>query len=108
MMRNRIANSWNVAAQCFLGSIALASVTFGRLWLHAGLASATFACSVAGRFIAAALLGILSAAGLAHCFAQATFRCLLCNLQHIVVMIPLPSGNSFNLRCRLQARWRVI
>jgi hypothetical protein len=40
MMRNRITNFWNVAAPLLLGSIALASLPLGFLWLRVSFASA--------------------------------------------------------------------
>jgi hypothetical protein len=108
MMRNRITNFWNVAAPLLLGSIALASLPLGFLWLRVGFASAAFACLIAGRFIAAALLAITSAAGLAYFLAPATVSFRIYKSQHIVVAIALLSVNSFGLSCPPTGGWVVI
>jgi hypothetical protein len=84
MMRSRITNFWNVAAQFILGSTALALV----MWLRVDLASAAFAYLIECRFIGSALPAITSAAGLAYCFA----------LQHIVVVITPLSESSCGSR----------
>jgi hypothetical protein len=60
-------------------------VTLGFLWLHVGLASAAFACLIAGRFVAAALLAIADAAGLAYFFAPAAAGFRILKSQHIAV-----------------------
>jgi hypothetical protein len=71
MMRSQITNFWNLAAQFFLGGIALPLLTLAFFWLHVDLASTAFAhlielLSLMGTFIASALLAITSAAGLAR------------------------------------------
>jgi hypothetical protein len=70
MTRSQIRNFWNLAAQFFLGGIALAWVTLDFFWLQVNIASAAFdyltamvLVSVTGSFIASALLAITSAAG---------------------------------------------
>jgi hypothetical protein len=96
MMRSRITKFWNVAAQFFLGSTALAFVILGFSWLRVDLASAAFAYLIEGGFIASALLAIMSAAGLGYFFAP----------QHIVVVITLLSASSFRLPCSPAGGWR--
>jgi uncharacterized membrane protein YciS (DUF1049 family) len=70
MTRSQIRNFWNLAAQFFLGGIALSWVTLDFFWLQVDIASAAFdyltvmvLVSVTGNFIASTLLAITSAAG---------------------------------------------
>ena len=94
MKRNQTTNFWKLAAQLFLGSIALALVTLVFFWLHVDLASTAFAYlivivlfSLMGSFTASALLAIISVAGLAYFFAPPIFDFRIDNAQHIVVVV---------------------
>ena len=75
MMRNHTANFRKLAAQFFLCSIALASVSLVCFRLEVDLDSTAFAYlmivpfSLMGSFNASALLAIMAVAGLAYCFA---------------------------------------
>ena len=80
MMRNQTTNFRNLAAQFFLGSIALALVTLAFFRIHVDLAWTTFAYlivivlfSLMGSFIASALLAVKSVAGLVYFFAPPSF-----------------------------------
>jgi K+-sensing histidine kinase KdpD len=80
MMRNQTTNFRNLAAQFFLGSIALALVSLVFFWFQVDLASTASAYlmvivpfSLMGSFTASALLAIMAVAGLAYCFAPPSF-----------------------------------
>jgi K+-sensing histidine kinase KdpD len=80
MMRNQTTNFRNLAAQFFLGTIALALVSLVFFWLQVDLDSTASAYlmvivpfSLMGSFTASTLLAITAVAGLAYCFAPPIF-----------------------------------
>jgi K+-sensing histidine kinase KdpD len=77
MVHKQTTNFRNLAAQLFLGSVALALVSLAFFRLGVDLASAAFAYlivivlfSLAGSFVASALLAVMSVADLVYCFAS--------------------------------------
>jgi PAS domain S-box-containing protein len=94
MMRNQTTNFGGLAAQFFLGSIALALVTLAFLWLHADLGSTAFAYlvvillfSLMGSFAASALLSIVSVTGLVYFFSPPIFDFGVEAPHHVVVLV---------------------
>jgi len=94
MKRNQTTNFARLAAQLFLGSIALALVTLAFLWLHADLATTAFAnlvvillFSLMGSFAASALLSIVSVASLAYFFAPPIFQFRIDAPHHVVALV---------------------
>jgi K+-sensing histidine kinase KdpD len=94
MVQNQTTNFRYLAAQFFLGSIALALVTLAFFRLDIDLASTAFAYlivivlfSLMGSFIASALLAIMSVAGLNYFFAPPIFDFRIDNPLHIVVAV---------------------
>jgi PAS domain S-box-containing protein len=80
MMRNQATRFWRSAAQCFLGSIALALVTLACFRLEFNLATTAFAylivivlLSLMGSFFVSAVLSIMAVAGLSYFFAAPIF-----------------------------------
>jgi K+-sensing histidine kinase KdpD len=80
MMRNQTTRLWRSAAQCFLGSIALALVTlvFFRLGLDLATTAFTYLIvivllSLIGSFLVSAVLSIMAVGGLNYFFAPPIF-----------------------------------
>jgi K+-sensing histidine kinase KdpD len=93
MVQNQTTNFRYLAAQFFLGSIALALVTLAFFRLGIELPSTAFAYlivivlfSLMGSFIASALLAIMFVAGLDYYFAPPIFDFRIDNPLHIVVV----------------------
>jgi K+-sensing histidine kinase KdpD len=94
MVQNQTTNFRYLAAQFFLGSIALALVTLAFFRLGMDLASTAFAYlivivlfSLMGSFTASALLAIISVAGLNYFFAPPIFDFRIDNPLHMVVVV---------------------
>jgi len=113
MVHNRTTNFRNLAAQFFLGSIALASMTLAFCRLGVDLASTAFAYLIVivlfapmGSFIASALLAVISVAGLVYFFAPPIFDFRIGNPQHIMVVVGflLTSSNAMRLTRRARER----
>ena len=92
--RNQITNFRNLAAQFFLGSIALALVTLIFFRLGVDLASTGFVylivvvlLSLMGSFIASALLAVLAVASLVYFFAPPIFDLRVDDPRHYVVVV---------------------
>src|ERR1700739_613117 len=114
MTRDRTKNFWNAAAQFFLGSIALALVTWAFFKLGVDLAPTAFAylivillCSLIGSFIASALLAIISIAGLAYFFAPPIFSLRIDDPQHITVVVAFLLTSLIVTRLMQYARERT-
>jgi PAS domain S-box-containing protein len=94
MMRNPTTNCWNLAAQFFLGSIALSMVTLACFRLGVDLAPTAFAylvvillCSLMGSFTASALLAIISIAGLDYFFIPPIFSFRIDDPQLLILVV---------------------
>jgi K+-sensing histidine kinase KdpD len=114
MVHNQTTNFRNLAAQFFLGSIALASVTLAFFRLGVDLSSTTFAYLIVivlfaptGSFIVSALLAVISVAGVVHCFAPPFFDFRIGKPQHIRVVVTLLLTSSIEMRVIRGARERT-
>src|SRR5262245_35108097 len=94
MKHNQTRNFGNLAAQFFLGSIALALVTLICFRLQVDLATTAFAYLVAiqlsalmGSFIASVLLSILAVASLIYFFVPPFLELKVDDPQHLVVVL---------------------
>jgi PAS domain S-box-containing protein len=94
MMRNQTMNFGSLAAQFFLGSLALALVTLACFWFRVDIAATAFAClvvillfSLMGSFTASVLLSILSVAGLVLFSAPPILHFGSDGPQHLVVVV---------------------
>jgi K+-sensing histidine kinase KdpD len=94
MMRNQTTRLWRSAAQCFLGSIALALVTLVFFRLKLGLATTASAylivivlLSLMGSFSVSVVLSFMAVAGLNYFFAPPIFEFRVDLPQDIVLLI---------------------
>src|SRR6266851_7131850 len=113
MVHHRTTNFRSSAEQFFLGSIALASVNLAFLRPGLYLASTAFAClivivllALTGSFIAA-LLAVISVAGLVYVFAPPIFDLWIGNPQHVTVVVAFLLTSSMVMRLIRDARERT-
>jgi K+-sensing histidine kinase KdpD len=114
MVHSRTTNFRNLAAQFFLGSIALASMTLAFFRLGVDLASTAFAYlivivlfALTDSFIASPLLAVISVAGLVYVFVPPIFELWIGKPQHIMVVVALLLSSSIVMRLIRRGRERT-
>ncbi len=114
MVQNQTTNFRNSAAQFFVGSIALASVTLAFFRLGVVLTSTAFSYlivialfSLMGSFIASALLAVMSVASLVYSFAPPILDLRIDNPQHIMVVVAFLLTSLSVMRLIRSARERT-